>query len=175
MQSGRSLPTFRREHIASILRAEDQTKQRTSKKFGLYFKIQWLLYRMYDRGIGVRFPAGARDFSFLHSTQIGSWDYPASYPMCSGESFSGDKATRAWSWPLTPSSAEVKNSWSYTSTTLYVLVAWCLLKHGNNLICFFFCTLTLSSLYQRSLSAHHSWPSSQPVRRYFVTPEVESK
>jgi hypothetical protein len=28
-----------------------------------------------------------------------------------------------------PSSAEVKNTWSYTSTPQYVLVAWCLVKH----------------------------------------------
>jgi hypothetical protein len=31
-----------------------------------------------------------------------------------------------------PSSAEVKNSWSYTSTPQYVFMAWCLLKHRDN-------------------------------------------
>jgi hypothetical protein len=29
---------------------------------------------------------------------------------------------------LPPSSAEVKNTWSYTSTPLYVFMAWCLIK-----------------------------------------------
>jgi hypothetical protein len=29
-----------------------------------------------------------------------------------------------------PSSAEVKNAWSYTSTPPYVFMAWCLVKHG---------------------------------------------
>jgi hypothetical protein len=28
-----------------------------------------------------------------------------------------------------PSSPEVKNAWSYTSTPLYVFMAWCLVKH----------------------------------------------
>jgi hypothetical protein len=32
----------------------------------------------------------------------------------------------------TPSSAEVKNEWSYTSTPKYVFMAWCLVKHRDN-------------------------------------------
>jgi hypothetical protein len=31
-----------------------------------------------------------------------------------------------------PSSAEVKNTWSYTSTPQYVFMAWCLVKHRDN-------------------------------------------
>jgi len=31
-----------------------------------------------------------------------------------------------------PSSAEVKNAWSYTSTTKFVFMAWYLVKHRNN-------------------------------------------
>jgi len=31
-----------------------------------------------------------------------------------------------------PSSVEVKNSWSYTSTPQYVFIAWCLVKHRDN-------------------------------------------
>jgi hypothetical protein len=31
-----------------------------------------------------------------------------------------------------PSSAEVKNAWSYTSTPPYVFIAWCLVKHRDN-------------------------------------------
>jgi hypothetical protein len=30
-----------------------------------------------------------------------------------------------------PSSAEVKNAWSYTSTPPYVFMEWCLVKHGD--------------------------------------------
>jgi hypothetical protein len=31
-----------------------------------------------------------------------------------------------------PSSAEVKNVWSYTSTPQYAFMAWCLVKQRNN-------------------------------------------
>jgi hypothetical protein len=31
-----------------------------------------------------------------------------------------------------PSSAEVKNAWSYTSTLQYVFMEWCLVKHRHN-------------------------------------------
>jgi hypothetical protein len=31
-----------------------------------------------------------------------------------------------------PSSAEVKNAWSYTSIPQYVIVVWCLVKHRDN-------------------------------------------
>jgi hypothetical protein len=31
-----------------------------------------------------------------------------------------------------PSSTEVNNAWSYTSTPLYVYMEWCLVKHRDN-------------------------------------------
>jgi hypothetical protein len=31
-----------------------------------------------------------------------------------------------------PSSADVKNAWSYTFTPQYVFMAWCLVKHRDN-------------------------------------------
>jgi hypothetical protein len=31
-----------------------------------------------------------------------------------------------------PSSADVKNAWSYTSIPQYVFMAWCLVKHRDN-------------------------------------------
>jgi hypothetical protein len=53
---------------------------------------------------------------------------PASYPMGTMGSFPGGKAAGAWSWPLTPSNAEVKNEWSYTSTPQYAFMPWCSVK-----------------------------------------------
>jgi hypothetical protein len=40
-------------------------------------------------------------------------------------------------WPKreadhSPTSAEVKNAWRYTSTFKYVFMAWCLVKHWDN-------------------------------------------
>jgi hypothetical protein len=40
--------------------------------------LQRLSYWLDDQGIGVRFPAGARDFSHLHSVSTGSEAHPAS-------------------------------------------------------------------------------------------------
>jgi hypothetical protein len=37
-----------------------------------------------------------------------------------------------------PSSAEVKNSWSYTATAQYVFMAWCLVNHKDNFTFSFF-------------------------------------
>jgi hypothetical protein len=51
---------------------------------------------------------GAGNFSLHHRVQNGSGAHSASYPMSIRGSFPGGKAAGAWSWPLTPSSAEVK-------------------------------------------------------------------
>jgi hypothetical protein len=53
------------------------------------------------------------------------------------------KSSGAWSWPLT-STSEVKNAWSYTSTSPIRLVAWYLVKHKGNFIPFWvFCFICL--------------------------------
>jgi hypothetical protein len=36
-----------------------------------------------------------------------------------------------------PSSAEVKNAWSYTSTPQYVFMAWCLVKHRDKFMAWY--------------------------------------
>jgi hypothetical protein len=74
---------------------------------------------------GVRFMAGARNCSLLHNV------HPASYTVSTGGCFDGGKTAGAWSWPP-PSSAEVKNTWIYTSTPPYVLITWCWFKYMDN-------------------------------------------
>jgi hypothetical protein len=64
--------------------------------------------------------------------QIGSGAHPASYPMATGGSFPGVKRPGREADNSPPSSAEVKNARSYTSTPQYVFVAWCLVKHRDN-------------------------------------------
>jgi hypothetical protein len=41
-----------------------------------------------------------------------------------------------------PSSAEVKNAWSYTSTPQYVFMAWCLVKHTDKFTFYIFCHIS---------------------------------
>jgi hypothetical protein len=48
-----------------------------------------------DRMIGVRFPAGAGNFSVRHHVQTGSGAHPTSYPMGTGGSFPEGKAAGA--------------------------------------------------------------------------------
>jgi len=54
------------------------------------------------------------------------WHPPRLLLVGNRSSFPGNKVAVAWSWPLTLSSAGVKNAWSYTSTPPYVFMAWCL-------------------------------------------------
>jgi hypothetical protein len=67
-------------------------------------------YGLDDRAIGVRFLAGAKDFSCSLSVQTGSGAHPASCPMGTGGPFPGGKA-RPWrdTDHSPPSSAEVEN------------------------------------------------------------------
>jgi hypothetical protein len=52
-------------------------------------------YELDDRAIGVRSPAGAKDFSSNLCVQTGSGAYPASYTMGTGGPFPGGKSA-AW-------------------------------------------------------------------------------
>jgi hypothetical protein len=82
-----------------------------------------------DVGSGVRFPAGAGNFSFHYRIQTGSG---APIQWVPGALFPGIK------WPgreadcSHPPSAEVKNAWCNTSTSQYVFMTWCLVKHREN-------------------------------------------
>jgi hypothetical protein len=58
--------------------------------------------------------------------------HPASCPMGTRDSFPGVKRPRRDADHSPPSSAAVKNVWSYTSTPQYVFMAWCLVKHRDS-------------------------------------------
>jgi hypothetical protein len=67
-------------------------------------------YGLDDRAIGLRSPAGAKDFSSILCVQTGSGAHPASYPMGTGGPFPGGKARpRRDADHSSPSSAEVVN------------------------------------------------------------------
>jgi hypothetical protein len=67
-------------------------------------------YGLEDRAIGVRFPAGAEDFSSNLCVQTGSGAHPASCTMGTGGTFPGAKARPRRDADHSPlSSAEVVN------------------------------------------------------------------
>jgi hypothetical protein len=77
---------------------------------------------------GVQFPTGVENF-FLAPTSrlaLGPTQTPIEWVL-------GIKQPAYGADPSPPSSAEVKNAWSCTSTPQYVM-AWCLVKHRDNLI-----------------------------------------
>jgi hypothetical protein len=96
-------------------------------------KREWCTHRLYSvwsgagiaqswqwRATGwvavVRFPAGAKVLSLLHSVQTGCGAHPASYPMGAG-----GKAAGVWNWPLIFIYCWVEEWWSqpplpYTSS-----------------------------------------------------------
>jgi hypothetical protein len=85
-----------------------------------------------DRGCRVRFLAGLGIFLFTTAsrTALGPTQPPIqSVPWVFSVRVKrpGREADHS-----PPSSAEVKNAWSYTSTPQYVFVAWCLVKHRDN-------------------------------------------
>jgi hypothetical protein len=73
------------------------------------------------------------DFSLHHNNQAVFFTHPASYPMVTGALFSGVKQLGCEANHSPPSSANVKNLWSYTSTPPYVCIEWCLGKHNRQL------------------------------------------
>jgi len=64
-----------------------------------------------------------------HCIQIDSGAHPASIQWVSGAVTPGVKWSRHEAGYAPPSTAKVKNVWSYTSN---VSVAWCLVKHRDN-------------------------------------------
>jgi hypothetical protein len=112
---------------------------------------------------GVRFPAGARDISLLHSFQTGSGAHPASYPMGTGSCFSGGKAAGAWSWPLTSIKCRGQEWWSYTSIPPYIFMVWCVIhREQGQLYVLPFC-LSRPSVCMVILILRHSLNSKSSI------------
>jgi hypothetical protein len=62
--------------------------------------VQWYSAGLRAGWSGFRALTGAMNFSLRHRVQTCSGAHQASYPMGTGASFSGGKATEAWSWGL---------------------------------------------------------------------------
>jgi hypothetical protein len=78
---------------------------------------------------------GIEGIFFLLAT--GSGAHPASYPVGTCGSLPGGKVAGREADHLPPSSVEIKNEWSYTSTPHYFMTRY-LVKHRDNFAVIFF-------------------------------------
>jgi hypothetical protein len=77
---------------------------------------------------GIRVLAETGNFSLHHWVKTGSGAHTASYPMGTRPLSLGAKRHGRETDHSPPSSAEVKNAWSYTSTPQYSVMEWCSVK-----------------------------------------------
>jgi hypothetical protein len=77
-------------------------------------------------------PGSTKHFSLLHSAQTGSGVLPTFYTMGTWGSLPGGKQLGCKADNLPPSSAKVKNAYSYTTTSPYILMVHCLIKNKDN-------------------------------------------
>jgi hypothetical protein len=96
--------------------------------------------------------------SLHHRVHNGSGAHPSSYPMGTTDISLGIKRPEREADHSPPSSAEVKNAWSYTSIPQYVFMAWCLVKHRDNFTFYIFYMISRkrrhSTLYSGTVVTH---------------------
>jgi hypothetical protein len=78
-------------------------------------------YGLDDQGVGVASPGGVKNFLYVVHTGYGA--HRTSYPVGTGGSFSGCKASGCEADHLPQTSAEVKKMWIYTFTPPYAFMA----------------------------------------------------
>jgi hypothetical protein len=129
-------------------------------------------YGLGDRGSRVRFPAESGNFSLHHRVQ------PTQPPIqrVPGTVSLGVKRQGREADHSPPSSAGVKNAWSYTSTPQYVFMAWCLVKHRHNFTFTFTlllrtCRLCIACGMSIGLYAMSNWIGAFEVHRLDIVPE----
>jgi len=73
-------------------------------------------------------PGRGRDFPLHHCVQMVSGAHPSSYPVGTMVFSSGIEWPEHEAVHSSLSSAKVKNAQSYTSTSQYIFIVWCLIK-----------------------------------------------
>jgi hypothetical protein len=72
------------------------------------------------------------EFFLLTASRPVLWPNQPPFQLVPGALYPGIKRPGREGDRLRPSSAELKNVWSYISTPQYVFIAWCLVKHRDN-------------------------------------------
>jgi hypothetical protein len=108
---------------------------------------QWYSAGLRAGWLGVWDQAGAGNFTLHHRVQTGSGAYPASNQWVPGPLSLAVKRPRREADHSPPSSAKVKNAWSYNSTPQYAFMGWFSIKAQGQLY-------LLPFFY---FSAYHLW------------------
>jgi hypothetical protein len=115
--------SFPRRALPYVI-SEFDNYQRTSEVSSLNISVGIATKLRAGRAeIRVRFPVGARDFSFPHSVKTCSGAHLAFHTMSTG-----GKAPETWIWPVISIQCRGWEWWSYISISLYVFMAWCLIN-----------------------------------------------
>jgi hypothetical protein len=77
-----------------------------------------------DLEVVIRFPAGASEFSLLQKLQTGCRTHQALHSMGTIGNFPWNKTARVSDKDTRPANADVKNEWSFNSTTSHAFMAW---------------------------------------------------
>jgi hypothetical protein len=118
---------------------------------------QWYRTGLRARWSGVRVPARAENFSLHHRVQNGYQAQSVSYSMGTRSSFSGVKATGAWSWPLTSIQCRRQRmSVDIPPLPQYAFMMWCSVKITGTTLPFI--ALSRQALYKKLLQLQ--WVSS---------------
>jgi hypothetical protein len=112
---------------------------------------------------GVRFSTWKGIFLLAMKSRPALGDHPASYSRVPGAVSPGGKAMRREADHSPPSSAEVKNAWSYTSTLPHVFKVLYLIKYGENFTFHFCLGESLASVKSLSLSTINIYRQSVMV------------
>jgi hypothetical protein len=106
-----------------------------AKLLGQIYSCSRGIFKRWPRAMGwvirVWIPVGAGNYTSHHCVQTSSGAHPASYPTGTRGSFPGGKAVGREADHSPPSSAEVKNAWTYSCTPQYAFMVWCSVKEES--------------------------------------------
>jgi hypothetical protein len=107
-------------------------KERFGRKFAIFIVISATGWTIGVLGFDSRLGLGILPFTTASRMALGPTQPPTQW--VSGALSLEVKRPGPKTDHSPPSSAEVKNAWSYTSAPPHVFMAWCLVKHRENFI-----------------------------------------
>jgi hypothetical protein len=112
-------------------------------------------------------PCSIKGFSFFHSAQTGTGTEPVTCTGGTWCSLSGVKRSGCKADSLPPSSSEVKNAWTYTTTSPYIFMVRYIIRNKDNNL--FLTYNKETAVTSRIGSGLKFWPQGLTMSHSFVT------